>query len=119
MRGAASASLAATDERDRRVAVTTEQRIRVAKALRDALPTSRFVIGTDAIPDSQTNFVWVDAGEQSQALSDALLDAGVVVRCFAGEGVRITVTDGPETDILLRAITQATEPTEPTQATQD
>ena len=104
---AAETSLNATDELDRCVQAATKARQEVAEALRHALPDSRFQLAADTVPDSQTNFVWVNADDQAQELSAALLDAGVMTRCFAGEGVRITVTDADETAILLTAIEKA------------
>ena len=104
---AAETSLNATDELDRCVQAATKARQEVAEALRHTLAGSRFQLAADTIPDSQTNFVWVDARDQAQELSAALLEAGVMTRCFAGEGVRITVTDADETAILLGAIEKA------------
>ena len=56
---------------------------------------------------SQANFVWLNAGERAEALDEALKREGVIARCFAGEGVRVTVTTGEETDVLLRALERA------------
>ena len=56
---------------------------------------------------SQANFVWLNAGERAEALDEALKREGVVARCFAGEGVRVTVTTAEETDVLLRALDRA------------
>ena len=56
---------------------------------------------------SQANFVWLNAGERTEALDQALKREGVVARCFAGEGVRVTVTVPEETDVLLRALDRA------------
>lgn len=56
---------------------------------------------------SQANFVWLNAGERAEALDQALKREGVVARCFAGEGVRVTVTVPEETDVLLRALDRA------------
>ena len=56
---------------------------------------------------SQANFVWLNAGERAEALDEALKREGVIARCFAGEGVRVTVTTAEETDVLLRALDRA------------
>lgn len=56
---------------------------------------------------SQANFVWLNAGERAEALDEALKREGVIARCFAGEGVRVTVTTAEETDVLLRALERA------------
>ena len=66
--------------------------------------------GADGEPltyPSQANFVWLNAGERAVALDEALKREGVVARCFAGEGVRVTVTTAEETDVLLRALGRA------------
>lgn len=56
---------------------------------------------------SQANFVWLNTGERAEALDEALKREGVIARCFAGEGVRVTVTTAEETDVLLRALDRA------------
>lgn len=56
---------------------------------------------------SQANFVWLNAGERAEALDEALKREGIIARCFAGEGVRVTVTTAEETDVLLRALERA------------
>lgn len=56
---------------------------------------------------SQANFVWLNVGERAEALDEALKREGVIARCFAGEGVRVTVTTADETDVLLRALDRA------------
>ncbi|MBC6794892.1 pyridoxal phosphate-dependent aminotransferase [Corynebacterium sp. LK28] len=56
---------------------------------------------------SQANFVWLNVGERAEALDEALKREGVIARCFAGEGVRVTVTTAEETDVLLRALDRA------------
>jgi histidinol-phosphate aminotransferase len=43
------------------------------------------------VPASQGNFVWVRLGERTGEFAAACRDAGVIVRAFAGEGVRVTV----------------------------
>ena len=55
------------------------------------------------IPDSQANFFWVPLGEDSDAFSAACAGRGVSVRCFAGEGVRITIGTPADNDSVLEA----------------
>lgn len=79
---AAIASLAGENELLRRVNVLVTERSRIQEAIR--------VIGFD-IPDAQGNFVWLSLGDRTDAFAEATAEAGVVVRPFSGEGVRVTV----------------------------
>ncbi len=79
---AATASLAAEPELLRRVQVLVEERERVTAQLA-ALPLD--------VPTPQGNFVWLPLGERTQDFARRCADAGVVVRPFAGEGVRVTI----------------------------
>ncbi|WP_059010173.1 histidinol-phosphate transaminase [Streptomyces specialis] len=54
------------------------------------------------VPESQANFVWLRLGEEAGAFAVACERAGVTVRPFAGEGVRVTVGEPEANDILLR-----------------
>lgn len=61
------------------------------------------------VPDSQANFVWLGQGDPADGYVDAVSfartceDAGVIVRAFAGDGVRVTVATAPENDAFLAA----------------
>jgi histidinol-phosphate aminotransferase len=61
------------------------------------------------VPDSQANFVWLPEGPLADGGVDALAFAagceqrGLLVRAFAGSGVRITVSTAAENDRLLQA----------------
>ena len=92
---AAIAALGETEEVARRAKLTVAERERVRAALSDA--------GYD-VPASQANFVWLPLGERSTAFAEACLAAQVVVRPFAGEGVRVTIgTDGENEQFLAAA----------------
>jgi histidinol-phosphate aminotransferase len=93
---AAVASLAASDELAERVAAVVAQR----EPLRAALRT----LGHD-VPPSQGNFVWLPAGAGSDALAARFEAAGVLVRCFSGEGVRVTVGTARDSERVLAALT--------------
>ena len=54
------------------------------------------------MPDSEANFAWVRLGERTDAFAAATLSAGVTVRPFSGEGVRITIGERAANDIVLR-----------------
>lgn len=61
------------------------------------------------IPESlrgqaEANFLWLPLGDRARDLADALRERHITVRCFDGDGVRITVTDKAETDVLLTAL---------------
>lgn len=94
---AAIASLHAEDELLERVRGLVAERERVWSALRDQGWT---VYRTEA------NFVWLRLGEDTAAFAAACEEAGITVRPFAGEGVRITVA---ETEANDRVITVAQE----------
>ena len=94
---AAMASLDAVDELLERVATTVAERERVLAGVRD--------LGWDA-PDADGNFVWLPAGDQTGDLVASLgaLGTPILVRPFAGEGVRITIGTPEENDALLAAL---------------
>ena len=53
------------------------------------------------IPDAQGNFVWLELKERTGAFSQECAAAGVLVRPFAGEGVRISIGDRDGSDLVL------------------
>lgn len=77
-----------------RVARSGKQRQRMSAGLRD--------LGLPVAP-SQANFVWLPLGDRAEALTAHLRDAGIAVRCFAGEGVRITTGTDDDTSAILAA----------------
>lgn len=91
---AATASLAAESELLERVAALVDERSRVQTALREQ--------GWTSVPDSQANFVWLRLGGRTGEFAAACEAAGVVVRPFAGEGVRMTIGEPEANDIALQ-----------------
>lgn len=91
---AAIASLRAEDELLGRVGSLVCERTRVAEALAAQGWT---------VPESQANFVWLRLGERAVAFAQACEQAGVVVRPFAGDGVRVTIGEVEGNDIFLKA----------------
>ena len=89
---AAIAALGDVEEVRRRAALTVAERERVATALR---------AGGYDVPDSQANFVWLPLGEGAADFAAACAEAGILVRPFAGEGVRVTIGLDTENDALL------------------
>ncbi|MGV9424085.1 histidinol-phosphate transaminase [Streptomyces sp. NPDC003656] len=94
---AAIASLQAEDELLGRVGSLVCERQRVAEALRAQGWT---------VPESQANFVWLRLGERTTEFAEACERHGVVVRPFAGEGVRVTIGETEANDIFLK-VTEA------------
>src|SRR5690606_84172 len=89
---AALAALAATAEMRRRCDLVIAERQRVTEAVRKLVPD---------VPDSQANFIWLPLGERSTAFATACAEGGVIVRPFAGEGVRVTIGTPDENDAFL------------------
>ncbi|HUW16021.1 MAG TPA: histidinol-phosphate transaminase [Actinomycetes bacterium] len=89
---AAVASLAAESELTVRVDEVVAERGRLTRALR--------ATGFD-VADSHANFVWLRTGGQTASFAQACADAGVMVRPFPGEGVRVTVAEREANDRFL------------------
>lgn len=90
---AALASLDAEDELHERVRALAVRRDDLAARLRDA--------GWD-VPVAQGNFVWLPAGERALEVAAAFEDAGLIVRTFAGDGVRISIGEHESVDAIVR-----------------
>ncbi|MGA4957210.1 histidinol-phosphate transaminase [Streptomyces lavendulocolor] len=91
---AAVASLRAEDELLGRVGSLVCERQRVSEGLAGQGWT---------VPETQANFVWLRLGELTVDFAAACEQAGVVVRAFPGEGVRVTIGESEANDIFLRA----------------
>lgn len=91
---AGRAALAAVEEMRVRVADVVAERDRVRGALR--------TLGVD-VPPTQGNFVWLPLGEGAAAFAAACERRGVIVRAFAGEGVRVTIGSAADNDLFLAA----------------
>jgi histidinol-phosphate aminotransferase len=89
---AAIASLAAESELLARVEAIVEERERVVAALREQ--------GWD-LPDAQGNFVWLALGERTGEFASLAEEAGIMVRPFAGEGVRVTIGEPEANEVFL------------------
>jgi len=90
---AAIASLGVFDELQVRVDALVAERQRVMAGLRHQ--------GWN-IPETHANFVWLPLGADAEAFSAAADKGGLVVRCFAGEGVRCTIAETDANDRLLQ-----------------
>ena len=94
---AAVASLAAEQELMERVDSVVGERDRVVAALRSQ---------GWSFPEPQGNFVWLPLGDRTPDLVALAEEAGITVRPFAGEGVRITIGEPEANDIFLRVAEQ-------------
>ena len=90
---AALASLAAEDQLLERVQAIVAERDRVVAGLGGC---------GWKIPDAQGNFVWFELGARTAEFAAAAEQAGIVVRPFADEGVRVSIGEVAANDVLLR-----------------
>lgn len=94
---ATATALAVLDAPERvaaRVARNAVERARLSGGLRSlGLP----------VAESRANFVWLPVGALAEPLAAHLAAASIAVRCFAGEGVRITTGTVADTDAVLAA----------------
>lgn len=74
------------------VRATSAERDRVLAALREQ--------GWD-VPDADGNFVWLGVGDEATELAAAARDAGLILRGFAGDGVRVTIAEPEANDAFL------------------
>lgn len=95
---AALAALDAEAEMTRRAALVVQERERLLTAVRDLVP---------GVPESQANFVWLPLGDRAAAFGRACEEQRVIVRPFAGDGVRVTVGTPEENDAFLAAASKA------------
>ncbi|HEX2894361.1 MAG TPA: histidinol-phosphate transaminase [Marmoricola sp.] len=91
---AAVASLAAEDELLERVEALVAERGRITAALADQ---------GWKLPDAQGNFVWFPLGDRTAEFAAAAEQAGIMVRPFAGDGVRVSIGER-EANVRLMAI---------------
>ncbi|WAL65373.1 histidinol-phosphate transaminase [Amycolatopsis cynarae] len=91
---AAMASLDAEDELFARCRTLVTERDRVRTELIEA--------GYE-VPETQANFVWLPLGERAMDFAEHALANKVVVRAFAGDGVRVTISHPEENDLFLHA----------------
>ena len=90
---AAIASLAAEAELMARVQDVVAERGRVADELRDQ---------GWAVPATEANFVWLALGPDTVAFGAACEQAGVIVRPYPPDGVRISIGDPADNDTFLK-----------------
>jgi len=89
---AAVASLGAVDELQQRVDALVAERTRVAEALEEQ---------GWKLPASHANFVWFTLGADSTDFSAACMEAGLMVRQYGDDGVRVTIGEVEANDRLV------------------
>ncbi|QLE73047.1 histidinol-phosphate transaminase [Streptomyces rectiverticillatus] len=90
---AAVASLRSEDALRERVDALVAERARVVEALAGQGWT---------VARTQANFVWLRLGDRTLDFAAACERAGVIVRPFTGEGVRVTIGETEANDIFVR-----------------
>jgi histidinol-phosphate aminotransferase len=76
-----------------RVEALVKERSRVWQALREQ--------GWD-VPTSEANFVWLELGADTLDFAADCQAAGIMVRPFAGDGVRVTIGETEANDVFLK-----------------
>ena len=89
---AAVAALRAEDALRERVGGIVAERERVLDGLRGQ---------GWSVPDAQGNFVWLTLGEDTPRFAAEAEAAGIMVRPYATDGVRITIGEPEANDIFL------------------
>jgi histidinol-phosphate aminotransferase len=89
---AALAALRQPEEMARRAELVIAERDRVGAALGKMF---------GEVPPTQANFVWLALRDRTEAFGAACAAANVIVRPFAGDGVRITIGTPEENDAFL------------------
>ena len=97
---AAVASLEHSDELLERVHRITELRDRLWRDLLEQGWT---------IPESQANFLWFDTREETERAAAVFERAGVVVRAFPPEGIRVSIGEVDSVEKLLPAAAEIVE----------
>ncbi|HMC72599.1 MAG TPA: histidinol-phosphate transaminase [Mycobacteriales bacterium] len=92
---AQAAAIAALGEREE-----VARRAKLTVAERDRVRAELLAAGYE-VPRSEANFVWLPLAERSQEFAEACLARDIIVRPFAGEGVRVTIGTDTENDAFL------------------
>ncbi|MGB8649122.1 MAG: histidinol-phosphate transaminase [Mycobacteriales bacterium] len=98
---AQAAALASLDVEDQLLAQVAQ-----VVARREPLRQALLAQGWD-VPPTQGNFVWLPTGADSDRVSQVFEEHGVLVRCFSGEGLRITVGTDRDNERVLGAAAAA------------
>ena len=80
----------------------TAERSATIAAERDRVVTALRAQGWE-VPDAQGNFFWLGVGDETTALAEHFRAAGILVRPFDGEGVRISIGTRSDNERVLAA----------------
>lgn len=83
-----------------------QERVDTLIADRDRVQTSLAAAGWES-PGSQANFVWLPAGDMTDALTTHLTNHGLIVRPFSGHGIRVSIGEPAANDAFLAALETA------------
>jgi histidinol-phosphate aminotransferase len=101
---AEEAALASLDHEEalrERVAVIVERRDRLVARVRET--------GWD-VPEAQGNFFWLPARERTGEVAQAFEEAGLIVRAFPGDGIRVSVGEEQAVDRIVAAAAASASP---------
>lgn len=76
-------------------------RVTEIATLRDRIVVELRAQGWD-VPDAQGNFLWLPTGERTATAAAAFEDAGIIVRAFLPEGIRISIGEHEAVETLLQ-----------------
>ncbi|MCS6581815.1 histidinol-phosphate transaminase [Curtobacterium citreum] len=76
-------------------------RVTEIATLRDRIVAELRAQGWD-VPDAQGNFLWLPTGERTVAAASAFEEAGIIVRAFPPEGIRISIGEHEAVETLLQ-----------------
>lgn len=76
------------------------ERVEVIAERRDALVAGLRAAGW-RVPDAQGNFVWLPTGAETTEAAERFIEGGLVVRPFAGDGIRISVGEHESVEKVL------------------
>jgi len=77
------------------------ERVTEIAALRDRIVVELRAQGWD-VPDAQGNFLWLPTGERTATAAAVFEDAGIIVRAFPPEGIRISIGEHEAVETLLQ-----------------
>ncbi|PYY54183.1 aminotransferase [Curtobacterium sp. MCSS17_011] len=76
------------------------ERVTEIATLRDRIVVELRAQGWD-VPDAQGNFLWLPTGDRTATAAAAFEDAGIIVRAFPPEGIRISIGEHEAVETLL------------------
>ena len=82
--------------------VRTAERSAAVTAERDRVVAALRAQGWE-VPEAQGNFFWLGVGDETTALAEHFGAAGILVRPFAGEGVRVSIGTTSDNERVLAA----------------